>query len=242
MAFVTLQIVEGFERGMIFRRLATPVSIGRERENDVQLNDEQVSRFHAKIQDADGKLILTDLDSTNGIRVNGRPVKVRVLQVGDQLTMGRSVLVFGSPEELSRRRASSNGTEDDAPAGTVATNGDEESDLVEEMPLAQRELRKTVQPELEPGPQPLFRTGPPDLPRDLRPAQRAELSDVMAYIHDQLSGISLQGKEDHQQPQYILLPWTEWHRLLQLAMTTARYLRDVADPGASRDAAEDSEN
>ncbi len=71
MGLVTLQVLDGFEMGQVFENLATPVSIGRERDNDVALNDEQVSRFHAKIQDADGRLILTDLDSTNGTRVNG---------------------------------------------------------------------------------------------------------------------------------------------------------------------------
>ncbi len=105
MAQVTLQLLEGLERGLIFRKLNTPVTIGREDENSVRLNDERVSRFHAKIQEDGGKLILTDLESTNGTRINGHPIQMRVLQIGDQIAIGRCLLVYGSPEEIRRRLA-----------------------------------------------------------------------------------------------------------------------------------------
>ena len=101
MAAVTLQILEGLERGATFRGLDTPVTIGREDENSVRLNDERVSRFHAKLQEDDGRILLTDLDSTNGTRVNGRPVSMRVLRPGDQLAIGRCLLTYGSPEEIA---------------------------------------------------------------------------------------------------------------------------------------------
>ena len=55
----------------MFHNLATPITIGREEGNLVQLNDERISRFHVKIQEDDGRLVVTDLDSTNGTRVNG---------------------------------------------------------------------------------------------------------------------------------------------------------------------------
>jgi pSer/pThr/pTyr-binding forkhead associated (FHA) protein len=103
MAQVTLQLLEGLERGLIFRKLNTPVTIGREDENSVRLNDERVSRFHAKIQEDGGKLILTDLESTNGTRINGHPIQMRVLQIGDQIAIGRCLLVYGSPEEIRSR-------------------------------------------------------------------------------------------------------------------------------------------
>ena len=46
MARITFQVLEGFERGRIFGDLVTPVTIGREEDNTIQLNDERVSRFH----------------------------------------------------------------------------------------------------------------------------------------------------------------------------------------------------
>ena len=45
MALVTLRVLDGPDRGRAFEDLLTPVSIGREEGNAVQLNDERVSRF-----------------------------------------------------------------------------------------------------------------------------------------------------------------------------------------------------
>ena len=50
MALVTLRVLDGADRGRVFQNLATPVTIGREEGNSVQLNDERISRFHLKIQ------------------------------------------------------------------------------------------------------------------------------------------------------------------------------------------------
>ena len=82
MRTVTFQILDGVDKGRVFRDLAIPVTIGREEGNLLRLNDERVSRFHAKIQFDGGDVIITDLDSTNGTRVNGSPVQIRRLQPG----------------------------------------------------------------------------------------------------------------------------------------------------------------
>jgi predicted component of type VI protein secretion system len=79
------------------------VSIGREEGNTIQLNDERISRFHAKIQEDQDKLILTDLESTNGTKVNGEDVQLRILRYGDVISLGRSVLVYGSREQIAGR-------------------------------------------------------------------------------------------------------------------------------------------
>ena len=50
MTSVTIRVLEGMEQGKVYARLKLPVSIGREEENDIQLNDDHVSRFHAKLQ------------------------------------------------------------------------------------------------------------------------------------------------------------------------------------------------
>jgi hypothetical protein len=66
--------------------------IGRSRDCDVVLADSNVSRRHAEIR-PDGRdgWVVTDLGSTNGVRVNGRPVeqgRPAPLQAGDQLDIG----------------------------------------------------------------------------------------------------------------------------------------------------------
>ncbi|HEX3870706.1 MAG TPA: FHA domain-containing protein, partial [Pirellulales bacterium] len=96
MAFITLRVLDGADRGRIFSNLPTPVTIGREEGNSVQLNDERVSRFHLKIQEDQDKLVLTDLESTNGTKVNGENIQLRILRHGDIVAVGRSVLLFGS--------------------------------------------------------------------------------------------------------------------------------------------------
>src|ERR1700733_3152542 len=100
MPAVTFQIIEGIDKGRIFRELPTPVTIGREEGNLLRLNDERVSRFHAKVQQDSGDIILTDLESTNGTRVNGNVVQIRRLRAGDRIGVGRSMLRFGSLGEI----------------------------------------------------------------------------------------------------------------------------------------------
>src|SRR5205809_1698119 len=103
MKTVTFQLVEGVDKGRTFRDLGVPVSIGREEGNGLRLNDERISRFHAKVQLDGEDVILTDLESTNGTRVNGDAVQIRRLQAGDRVGVGRSVLLFGTPDEIRAR-------------------------------------------------------------------------------------------------------------------------------------------
>src|SRR5262249_39043352 len=98
-------VLEGVDKGRVFRDLPIPVTIGREEGNQLRLNDERVSRYHAKVQVDNEDVILTDLDSTNGTRINGHPVQIRRIQPGDRVGIGRSILVFGSPEEIAARIA-----------------------------------------------------------------------------------------------------------------------------------------
>src|ERR1700722_12261234 len=109
MSKVTFQILEGIDKGRVFRDLATPVTIGREEGSDLRLNDERVSRFHAKIQQDGDDIILTDLESTNGTRVNGNNIQNRRLRHGDRVSIGRSVLLFGSQEQIQARMQSLGG-------------------------------------------------------------------------------------------------------------------------------------
>ena len=61
---------------------------------------ERVSRYHAKVQQDGDDIILTDLESTNGTRVNGAVVQIRRLRYGDRVCVGRSLLLYGSNDAL----------------------------------------------------------------------------------------------------------------------------------------------
>lgn len=72
---------------------ADPVLIGRLPECTVVLADPNVSRRHAEIRRVDDALVVTDLGSTNGTRVNGLPVREEHLASGDEITVGSTTLV-----------------------------------------------------------------------------------------------------------------------------------------------------
>ncbi|MBS0267072.1 MAG: FHA domain-containing protein [Planctomycetes bacterium] len=225
MASITIQVLEGFERGKIFSELPTPVTIGREEDNTIQLNDERVSRFHVKIQEDAGNLILTDLESTNGTRINGHPVQMHVLRFGDHLAIGRSILLFGSPEEIASQH------------GPVSTDFEQR----EVSPDRGQAGFHTVQHsddshDRDFGPadddfRELFPGGPPPIPGDLRIGQTAQLSDLLAYFHDELAQFVNAAQENrHDESSSMRVERDDWQRLLKLEMQLARYLREIADP------------
>jgi transcriptional regulator with GAF, ATPase, and Fis domain len=70
------------------------LSIGRDRQNTLAIEDRVLSRRHCAIQESDGKCSLHDLGSSNGTYVNGLPVTMRMLNDGDQITAGQSLFLF----------------------------------------------------------------------------------------------------------------------------------------------------
>jgi FHA domain-containing protein len=68
--------------------------IGRSKECDVQLADPNASRRHAELRREGIAFWIVDLDSTNGIEVNGRRLKRAKLEDGDRVTIGSTQIVF----------------------------------------------------------------------------------------------------------------------------------------------------
>ena len=71
-----------------------PICIGRMPECDIALSDPNVSRKHAEVRRQGTGFVVADLGSTNGTRVNGAVVKERVLNNGDDITVGATKLRF----------------------------------------------------------------------------------------------------------------------------------------------------
>src|SRR5436309_6814924 len=61
--------------------------VGRKEDCDVRLDHKSVSKMHCVIVKTDGLLLLRDLGSTNGTRVNGQRVRRAALLPNDQLTI-----------------------------------------------------------------------------------------------------------------------------------------------------------
>ncbi|MGH9165201.1 MAG: FhaA domain-containing protein [Acidimicrobiales bacterium] len=71
-----------------------PLVIGRLAGCDVALRDEGVSRRHAEIRRQGNDIVVVDLGSMNGTKVNGAGVRQRQLTDGDEITVGSSRLRF----------------------------------------------------------------------------------------------------------------------------------------------------
>jgi pSer/pThr/pTyr-binding forkhead associated (FHA) protein len=61
---------------------------GRHPECDVQLNSRKISRRHCCVAQVGERLLIRDLGSTNGVRINGERVVEGPLNAGDELTIG----------------------------------------------------------------------------------------------------------------------------------------------------------
>jgi Protein of unknown function (DUF3662)/FHA domain len=70
------------------------VVLGRSRDCDIQVNDPNVSRRHAEVRQEGTTYWLIDLDSTNGVEVNGRQARRVRLSDGDTITLGSTDVVF----------------------------------------------------------------------------------------------------------------------------------------------------
>ena len=71
-----------------------PVVIGRMPECGVVLADPNVSRRHAEVRRVGDAVVVNDLGSTNGTRVNGVPIREQHLASGDEITVGSTTLVL----------------------------------------------------------------------------------------------------------------------------------------------------
>jgi pSer/pThr/pTyr-binding forkhead associated (FHA) protein len=79
--------------------------VGRKEECDLQLSHKSVSKIHCVIVKTDGLLMLRDLGSTNGTRVNGQRVRRAALLPNDQLTIANyQFRVHLGGEELPARQ------------------------------------------------------------------------------------------------------------------------------------------
>jgi hypothetical protein len=68
--------------------------LGRSKDSDIQIEDSNVSRRHAELRQEGTAYWIVDLDSTNGVEINGRRVKRAKLDNGDTITLGSTDIVF----------------------------------------------------------------------------------------------------------------------------------------------------
>jgi len=194
------------------------VTIGREEGNTIQLNDERISRFHLKIQKDHDDLVLTDLESTNGSRVNNEDVRLRILRHGDLITVGRSTLIFGTRVEINERleRLSSanraldlGDSKDSRASGDMSVQGDWQEDPNYQLALLDLD--------------------PPRLPERMSPGQAAQLSEVIEFLHMHLRSVVADVEIDPRMNR-IVLSNKQWQKVLDAQARLAEFLLKISDP------------
>jgi len=83
--------------------LGRKTSIGRTPDNDLQLDAKYISRHHAVILVGPVNAVIEDLNSTNGVQVNGRRVTRHTLRDGDQIVIGRAHYRFAVRKAPEKR-------------------------------------------------------------------------------------------------------------------------------------------
>lgn len=86
---------------------AFPFVIGRGNECDLVLNKKGMSRKHAEIVFQSGRFVVNDLDSLNGLKVNGYKVARVILEEGDSIKLGEVTLVFTASKSGSESKTAS---------------------------------------------------------------------------------------------------------------------------------------
>src|SRR5690606_13454074 len=95
-------VIRGNDQGHKFDLNSDRLEIGREAGNDIQLHDQEVSRSHAELVREGRRFFLRDLGSSNGTYVNRRRITGRhELSSGDQVQMGKTLILFTGPNDPS---------------------------------------------------------------------------------------------------------------------------------------------
>ena len=91
---VQLVVKQGPAAGKSYPLEGEKITIGRDSTNDVWVPDDTVSRSHAELRLRDGSWTVTDLQSSNGTRLNNEPIERAQVRHMDEIQLGDAVLLF----------------------------------------------------------------------------------------------------------------------------------------------------
>jgi len=90
----TIRIKTGPNKGKNYDLQETPLTVGREDNQIIQILDQGVSRAHAEIFRLGEMCFIRDLNSTNGTFVNDVKITEESLKAGDEMLIGTTILIF----------------------------------------------------------------------------------------------------------------------------------------------------
>lgn len=91
---IKLEIIAGPDAGKKRRFKGVRMIIGRTPGVDLQLSDQSVSRRHIELIHGDDGVLMRDLGSGNGTKVNGSRIAEKKLEHGDEITIGKTTIRF----------------------------------------------------------------------------------------------------------------------------------------------------
>ena len=141
---------------------------------------------------------------------------------GDLITVGRSVLLFGSRDEIAHRLAELRG--DQRPMAN--TIDDEDVLKLENASSLDFELHYGDDEDLQAT---LHVLQPPELPARLSPGQAAQLSELIEYLHIRIRRLLNSVGVDDEQEQ-VSLDMRQWQNLVDLQSRLSVYLRTIGNP------------
>ena len=117
------------------------ITIGRGPDNTIVVNDQSISTHHAQLLLEGDTYRLKDLDSTNGTRVNGKPVTEAVLRFDDRIRFGGAEALYESseatrlkplpnPEEISTQFTEDSAAQSHFTNASLFRRQEEQNDLV----------------------------------------------------------------------------------------------------------------
>jgi hypothetical protein len=167
--------------------------------------------------------VVTDLESTNGTKVNGEDVQVRIVRDGDMISLGRSLLLVGSHSDIDRRIA--------ALAARQSTDGEGHARQLRERMQRIATQQSDVVEDVSAVRSPLLPGGPPPLPDRLSPAQSAELSELLEYVQGVLRDAA-EGAVMRPGADKVELDFANWQGMLDLQSRLAELLRTIGEPSS----------
>ena len=155
-----------------FEIVDSEVHMGRELDNTLRLPDPSISRHHCVLRKVGGGYEIQDLQSSNGVLVNGNRVQSSPLRDGDRITLGQVQLTFQDPRpEVAATVAISIQEAPAAPSGTVRMSADQLAAIHTGKSPAEPEAKIQIQDQGATGPvatppkPPIPPVAPPPAPR-----------------------------------------------------------------------------
>jgi pSer/pThr/pTyr-binding forkhead associated (FHA) protein len=102
MAKLTITESPGGQTGKQYVVKQRPLAGGRHPSQEIQLLDPEVSRRHFLIRPEGDEYVIMEMQSANGVYVNGQKVKEHTLQDGDRIRVGVTVLVYSSRDNAAQ--------------------------------------------------------------------------------------------------------------------------------------------